>query len=458
MSFRQYGGINYAARNNIVKSNYTNANNLSVMTKVGQPSSYINFESDISGNTIYGPADFVGDVTIAGNLSVSENIQANRIHLTGNSSTYQDPSSVVPKSYIDSISAGIHPVASCQLATAENSSPLPLLSGLIDIDGKPTQNSYRVLVNNQGYISGPNGTPGTNVANIANGIYIVNSSGPWTRAPDCSSNINVQGQTTFIQLGDTNDKKTFVQNTSGTQPVYPGTDPLLYVVYNILNLSLGNGLVFTNLNPNNTLNVKSDLSSPAFITSLTVDCSNIIDSIDNRGIYTINNTINDTSALRLISKDKKNYIQSGTTTDSTAAAADLCFTAMNSTTPLMEIKAAGKVVIGTTNSTGCILDVNAECKATSFNCPSDYRIKENVLTLNDSSFTVDNLRPVTYTNKLLDKQDMGFIAHELQEHYPFLVTGEKDGPFNQSVNYIGLIALLVKEIQELKQDIKILKY
>jgi hypothetical protein len=71
MSFRQYGGINYAARNNIVKSNYTNANNLSVMTKVGQPSSVINFESDISGNTIYGPYDFIGDVNITGNLNVS---------------------------------------------------------------------------------------------------------------------------------------------------------------------------------------------------------------------------------------------------------------------------------------------------------------------------------------------------------------------------------------------------
>ena len=73
MSFRQYGGINYAARNNIVKNNYSNANNLSVMTKVGQPSSYINFESDISGNTIYGPYDFIGDVSITGNLSVSGN-------------------------------------------------------------------------------------------------------------------------------------------------------------------------------------------------------------------------------------------------------------------------------------------------------------------------------------------------------------------------------------------------
>jgi hypothetical protein len=49
---------------------------------------------------------------------------------------------------------------------------------------------------------------------------------------------------------------------------------------------------------------------------------------------------------------------------------------------------------------------------------------------------------------------MGFIAHELQKEFPFLVLGEKDGPEYQSVNYIGLIPLLVKEIQEQKKTLK----
>jgi hypothetical protein len=45
------------------------------------------------------------------------------------------------------------------------------------------------------------------------------------------------------------------------------------------------------------------------------------------------------------------------------------------------------------------------------------------------------------------------IAHELQEYYPFLVEGEKDGEQTQSVNYIGLIGVLIKEIQELKKRV-----
>ena len=51
------------------------------------------------------------------------------------------------------------------------------------------------------------------------------------------------------------------------------------------------------------------------------------------------------------------------------------------------------------------------------------------------------------------KHDIGFIAHEVQEIFPFLVNGIKDGPQNQSLNYIGLIGLLVKEIQELKDTV-----
>jgi hypothetical protein len=97
-----------------------------------------------------------------------------------------------------------------------------------------------------------------------------------------------------------------------------------------------------------------------------------------------------------------------------------------------------------------------QIKSPSFNATSDYRIKENVHKI-PSYPNIDNLNPVTYKNTITGKQDMGFIAHELQEHFPFLVSGEKDGPENQSVNYIGLIALLTKEIQDLKKEIKEIK-
>ena len=87
---------------------------------------------------------------------------------------------------------------------------------------------------------------------------------------------------------------------------------------------------------------------------------------------------------------------------------------------------------------------------------SDYRIKENIIPL-DSSFTVDELNPIKFTNKNTGKTDIGLIAHELQSVYPQLVTGEKDGEQLQSINYQGLIGILIQEIKSLKQEIKEIK-
>ena len=94
--------------------------------------------------------------------------------------------------------------------------------------------------------------------------------------------------------------------------------------------------------------------------------------------------------------------------------------------------------------------------ALSFTSTSDYRIKENVVSLNDT-YIVDGLNPVKYFNKLSKKEDIGLIAHELGEIYPILVNGEKDGSETQSVNYTGLIPILIKEIKELKNRVKYLE-
>jgi len=117
---------------------------------------------------------------------------------------------------------------------------------------------------------------------------------------------------------------------------------------------------------------------------------------------------------------------------------------------------SGSSCVGINNPTfnsSYALNVNGTVNATSYNSPSDYRIKKDVVTL-DEKFTVDKLRPVSYNNTELKKQDIGLIAHELQEVYPFLVNGEKDGENLQSVNYNGLIGILIKEIQELKERVK----
>jgi hypothetical protein len=113
----------------------------------------------------------------------------------------------------------------------------------------------------------------------------------------------------------------------------------------------------------------------------------------------------------------------------------------------------GRMAIGkTTISATYTLDVNGVVNVSGTRTSvSDYRIKDNVRQITN---TIDELRPLSYFNRLSGKEEMGIIAHELQEHFPFLVNGEKDGKDYQSVNYTGLIGLLVKEFQEIKAATK----
>jgi hypothetical protein len=105
-------------------------------------------------------------------------------------------------------------------------------------------------------------------------------------------------------------------------------------------------------------------------------------------------------------------------------------------------------------STLMTIDNGGNITASTYNATSDYRIKENVKQI---TATIDDLKPVQYYNKQTKKEDMGFIAHEIQEQFPFLVTGEKDAKDMQNLNYIGIIALLTKELQDLKTTVKSLQ-
>ena len=75
----------------------------------------------------------------------------------------------------------------------------------------------------------------------------------------------------------------------------------------------------------------------------------------------------------------------------------------------------------------------------------------------DESFTVDHIRPIEYIIKKNNEKCLGVLAHELQELYPCLVTGVKDGEDLQTVNYIGIIPILVNEMKNLKKEMKVLK-
>ena len=117
----------------------------------------------------------------------------------------------------------------------------------------------------------------------------------------------------------------------------------------------------------------------------------------------------------------------------------------------------GNVGIGTTTPSAT-LDISGNIVSSgTITSGSDYRIKYNIEKLKLEEYSVDKLNPVYFKFKDSEKESIGLIAHELQEHYPFLVEGEKDGEKIQTVNYNGLTGVLIKEIQELKKRINYLE-
>jgi predicted metallopeptidase len=109
-----------------------------------------------------------------------------------------------------------------------------------------------------------------------------------------------------------------------------------------------------------------------------------------------------------------------------------------------------QIVLGDT-TTDVYIGRNAFAQG--FRIWSDYRIKQNVTNLGNT-YVLDKLRPVSYYNTKSQSEDIGFIAHEVQKEIPSIVSGEKDGEQLQSINYNAIIPLLVKELNEQKQQNK----
>ena len=119
-------------------------------------------------------------------------------------------------------------------------------------------------------------------------------------------------------------------------------------------------------------------------------------------------------------------------------------------------KIANTTITGGKLTADITISTTGTITAASFNATSDYRIKNSIKELNDS-FTIDYIRPVEYVVNGNSQLNIGVVAHELQEIYPCLVTGIKDGEEMQSVNYIGLIPIMINEIKNLKKSMKVLK-
>lgn len=93
-----------------------------------------------------------------------------------------------------------------------------------------------------------------------------------------------------------------------------------------------------------------------------------------------------------------------------------------------------------------IVTLDKMFKASDISLLSDRRLKTNLTTLSDD---LDNLQHITgyrYTRTDTGNTSIGVIAQEVETHFPELVQQGEDG--HLSVNYNGLIALLLEKVKQ----------
>jgi len=133
-----------------------------------------------------------------------------------------------------------------------------------------------------------------------------------------------------------------------------------------------------------------------------------------------------------------------------------------------------RIGVATTDANGAYwTGAYAAIYAGAYTNASDYRIKENVVDVENGVLEkVLALRVVNYNIIGIPdedgdlpqyKEEIGFIAHEIQEHFPVVVSGEKDAvdgngdALHQGVDYAKMSAVLTKAIQEQQALITTLK-
>ena len=413
-TFRKFGGINYSPNNNITRSFVSNSEHLNVSTYSGQENSKEIFKShiDMSGNSILNVSTLY---FIDGSaLSTGNGISANADGISANAHGI-----TVNAHGISANVVAINAIVGGTLGISANAAGISANVVAINANADAiSANAAGITVNAHGVSANVNGIS-ANAAGItvnahgisANALAISNiAQSEWTTTEPTGITASTIYYNGSIQVGASG--ASGVTTNAEIQIIAPGNATL-----NIIS---------------DTHDESSELFHPSIMMTQDVGSTpNTIASTIGIGVDVPGATTNNNNLRIMSSNDVYFYTGAGYTFDSSGTR--------------LETLPQPALTIG-----------DGGIEALTFNAISDYRIKNNVRDL-DARHSVDNLKPKLYKNTLSNKMDIGLIAHELQEHYPFLVNGEQDGDKLQKINYIGLVGILIKEIQELKKRVSLLE-
>jgi len=109
---------------------------------------------------------------------------------------------------------------------------------------------------------------------------------------------------------------------------------------------------------------------------------------------------------------------------------------------------------GSDSFVGGDLTVGGKVRATRFSTVSDKRLKTNIKKINNPLEALSGIEGVLFNWRVDNSQDVGLIAQDVERALPEAVQ-EVDNI--KSVNYNGVIGLLVEAVKELSQENRLLR-
>jgi len=191
----------------------------------------------------------------------------------------------------------------------------------------------------------------------------------------------------------------------------------------------------------NTANTVVARNSSGDFTAGSIDCSNLTASFNVSGnALRINNSTVIDSNSNIVNVSNANLSGVATCSD------------LNATTT---VKINGTTVI---NSGRNLINVDAGSfsgivTASDFNSTSDINLKENIQTVDNALDVINSLRGVKFDWKENNKPSYGVIAQEIEKILPELVSDTDV----KTVNYNGIIGILIEAVKELSSQIEELK-
>jgi hypothetical protein len=101
------------------------------------------------------------------------------------------------------------------------------------------------------------------------------------------------------------------------------------------------------------------------------------------------------------------------------------------------------------------LSVTGVTTATDFNSTSDINLKTNIKLIDDPLAKVMQINGVSFDWKHMNQSSAGVIAQDVEKVLPEIVRDAEDG--HKTLNYNGLVGLLIEAVKELQQKINTLE-